>query len=234
VKTGLLVNPGEFPLLIIGLLGGVASGKSLVADQLKALGAGILDGDRAGHEVLLQHEVKQAIYDRWGADVFEKDEISRGNTPHGTSNFSLATSHVNRAALARIVFPPTSAGRAELEQLERITHPRIKLILEQQLASLTAHHVPVAVLDAPVMIKAGWHKLCNIIMFIDAPRVARLERAKRRGWDEAEFDRREAAQEPLELKRSLAQVVVDNSGTPEQTQKQVLKWWESQFPAAAK
>jgi dephospho-CoA kinase len=233
VKTGLLVNPGEFPLLIIGLLGGVASGKSLVADQLKALGAGILDGDRAGHEVLLQNEVKQAIYDRWGADVFESKGTAPASDSLEASKLSLATSQVNRAALARIVFAPTSAGRAELEQLERITHPRIKLILEQQLASLIARHVPVAVLDAPVMIKACWHKLCNVIMYVDAPRAARIERAKRRGWDEAEFDRREAAQEPLDFKKSLAQVVIDNSGTPEQTQKQVLKWWESEFPTTA-
>lgn len=234
MKTGLLANPGEFALLIIGLLGGVASGKSLVADQLQTLGAGILDGDRAGHEVLNQHEVKQAIYDRWGAGVFESNETAPASNALESSKLSLATSRVNRAALARIVFAPTSAGREELEELERITHPRIKIILEQQLASLVARSVPVAVLDAPVMIKAGWHKLCNIIMFVDAPRSARLERAKRRGWNEAEFDRREAAQEPLEYKKSLADVVVDNSGSPEQTQKQVLTWWESQFPPTAK
>ena len=221
-------------MLILGLLGGVASGKSLVADQLKTLGAGILDGDRAGHEVLQQQEVKQVIYDRWGAKVFQSEKASPTSDSNDSSEFSLATSHVNRAALARIVFAPTSTGRADLEQLERITHPRIKLILEEQLASLVARQVPVAVLDAPVMIKAGWHKFCNVILFVDAPRSARLERAKRRGWDEAEFDRREAAQEPLDFKKSLAQVVVDNSGTPEQTQQQVIKWWQSQFPSTTK
>ena len=221
-------------MLILGLLGGVASGKSLVADQLKALGAGILDGDRAGHEVLHQHEVKRAIYDRWGADVFESEVIAPASDPQSTSEFSLAKSHINRAALARIVFAPTSDGREELNQLEQITHPRIKLVLEEQLASLTARKVPLAVLDAPVMIKAGWHKVCDVIMFVESPREARLARAKRRGWNETEFDRREAAQEPLDFKKSLAQVVVDNSGTPEQTQAQVIQWWESQFPERLK
>jgi dephospho-CoA kinase len=232
VKTGQLANPGELPLLILGLLGGVASGKSLVADQLTTLGAGILDGDRAGHEVLQQSEVQRAIFDRWGEEVFEPRAIAPTHEPDGTHSFSQNNRRINRAALARIVFAPTSVGREALNQLEQITHPRIKVILEEQMVSLAARKIPLAVLDAPVMIKAGWHNLCNEIMFVEAPREARLARALRRGWDEAEFDRREAAQEPLEYKKSLAQVVIDNSGSPEQTRKQIISWWETRFPAA--
>jgi len=238
VKTGRPVNPGSYPLLILGLLGGVASGKSLVADQLKSLGAGILDGDQAGHEVLQQTEVKQEIFKRWGAEVFEPDpktqtcEVNAGTETFPTESQVNQASRVNRAALARIVFQPSAAGREALEQLEQITHPRIKLLLERQLSSFRAEGYSLAVLDAPVMIKAGWHKLCNVIMFVDAPHAARLARAKRRGWEEGEFERREAAQESLEYKRSLADVIIDNSGTPEATAIQVNSWWNSQFPPA--
>lgn len=227
MKTGLPANPGNYPLIILGLLGGVASGKSLVADHLKSLGAGILDGDRAGHEVLLTAEVKQEIFNRWGESVFTGEATRDSAAIIPKNENSLQNHQVNRAALAQIVFRPTAEGRADLTQLEQITHPRIKILLEQQLASFRSQGKLLAVLDAPVMIKAGWHKICDTIMFVDAPYAARLERARRRGWSERDFDEREAAQEPLEFKRSLADVTIDNSGTPAATKAQLDTWWQT-------
>ena len=92
---------------VIGILGGVASGKSLVTEQLKQLGAETLDADRFGHEVLREEQVKKALRERWGDAVFDA---------HG---------EVSRPSLAKIVFGPPPHGPKELTELEKITHPRI-------------------------------------------------------------------------------------------------------------
>ena len=192
---------------IIGLLGGIASGKSLVAEQLCQLGAGLLDGDRAGHEVLRLAEIEQLVRDRWGKEVFG---------PEG---------HVDRKRLGRIVFAPSPEGRRELEYLERITHPRIGERLRQQAADLAAQGRAVTVLDAPVMLKAGWDKLCDHIVFVEALQEIRRARAIARGWRQEDIAARESAQEPLAMKRERADSVIDNSGSRQETQAQVERLW---------
>jgi dephospho-CoA kinase len=194
---------------VVGLLGGVASGKSLVARQLCDLGAGLLDGDRAGHEVLRVPEVERLVRRRWGDAVFAAD------------------GHVDRRALARIVFAPPPDGPRELEHLEQITHPKITDRLREQAAVLAAAGMPAAVLDAPVMLKAGWNKFCDSIVFVDASREVRQARAQDRGWSQEEFSAREAAQESLDVKRRLADTIVDNSGSAEATRAQVERLWQS-------
>lgn len=202
---------------IVGLLGGVASGKSLVARQFCELGAGLLDGDRAGHEVLRQAEVIQAARARWGERILGPD------------------GQIDRAALGRIVFPPPQGcgeqlgdeNNAELEFLEQLTHPRIGELLRHEARRLAATGKWLAVLDAAVMLKAGWDRLCDKIVFVDAPREIRLARALERGWSEEEFTAREAAQESLIVKRERADMVIDNSGSPEMTQAQVERLWRT-------
>jgi dephospho-CoA kinase len=203
-------------MIVIGLLGGIASGKSLVAEQFCKLGAGLLDGDQAGHEVLTLPEVKELVRERWGAAVFGPD----GN--------------VDRKALGRIVFDPSPAGRSELEYLERITHPRIGERLRQQAASLAAEGLAVAVLDAPVMLKAGWDAFCDHIVFVEAPEETRRARAMSRGWRQEDIAARETVQEPLATKRQRADFVIDNSGTRDQTQAQVERLWRELTAAPAK
>ena len=83
----------------------------------------------------------------------------------------------------------------------------------------------VIVLDAAVMIKAGWDKKCDQLMFVDAPRQIRLERALERGWTQQEFEVRERSQIPLEQKRQRANIIIDNSGSEEDTGKQVEHFW---------
>ncbi len=212
------VNHGNRQMLVIGIAGGVAAGKSLVADQLKQLGAAVLDGDAAGHATLDEPDVRQAIRDRWGQAVFDDN------------------GHVRRSALAKIVFGPTNtgpppAGPIELEHLEEITHPSIRARLEQQIVELENQATRAAVLDAAVMFKAGWDHFCDKIVFVDAPRSERLRRAVCRGWDADEFDRRESAQLSIEEKRTRADVVIDNSGPPEKTQQQVEEFWNTHVVA---
>lgn len=203
---------GEVNVPIIGLIGGVASGKTLVASELARLGAVVLDADRAGHEVLDEPEVIEALRQRWGEGVLD---------PAG---------RIERRAVGRIVFEPGERGRRELAFLEQTTHPRIGQRLLRQVSGMRAAGARAVVLDAPVMEKSGWYDLCDRIIYVDAPREIRLARARSRGWTEEDYGAREDAQESLEQKRSRADVIIDNSGSPQETREQVERWWQTQFP----
>lgn len=225
---------------VIGLLGGIASGKSFVAELFRQRGAVVLDGDRAGHEVLHDKEVKLAVRDRWGAGVFGPDgEIDRKalaskvfappTAAAGPSSPSALASDASGAGQPSAGDGATSSppGPGELAYLEQLTHPRIAARLAQQVQAAVTSGAPAVVVDAAVMIKAGWDAMCDTIIYVDSPREVRLERARGRGWTEEEFTRREAAQEDLVVKRARADVIIDNAGTPEATSAQVERFWQS-------
>src|SRR5436309_2188032 len=109
---------------IIGLLGGVASGKSFVAEQLRRLGAEVLDADRIGHDVLRLPEVRAAIRNHFGPQVFDSE------------------GEVIRPALAAIVFGPPPDGPQQLAVLESMTHPEIRRRLQLEVERLAATGVP--------------------------------------------------------------------------------------------
>jgi len=199
-------------MILIGILGGVASGKSEVSRRLRSLGAAVLDADCVGHAVLREAEVRQAVQRRWGEAVLD------------------AAGEIDRRKVAEIVFAAAPESRAELTFLEQLTHPLIGQRLQEQLAELHREGVRAAVLDAPVMLKAGWDRMCQRIVFVDAPRDVRLARARQRGWTEADFAAREAAQESLETKRSRADVTLDNSLTRQHLYAQVDRFWRSLDP----
>ncbi len=196
---------------VIGILGGVASGKSLVARQLADLGAGVLDADRAGHEVLRLPRIEAAVRKRFGEAVFGPD------------------GRVDRARLAKVVFAGSPDRTGKRKHLEQLTHPEIGRLLRQQAEALESAGTAVAVLDAPLLLEAGWDRLCERLVFVDVPRQVRLSRATARGWSEEDFAAREGVQESLDLKRGRADAIIDNSGSPEQTQAQVERFWHSLF-----
>jgi dephospho-CoA kinase len=179
----------------LGLIGGIASGKSRVAEELVRLGAVRIDADRFGHQALAAPEVQSALRRRWGSAVFHPD------------------GSVDRPAVARLVFAPGPAGAAELAFLEAQTHPLIESLVVAELTRCRRDGRPLVVLDAPVLLKAGWDRWCDLLVFIDAPRDVRLARAAARGWGPDELDRREALQTPLDEKRRRATLVIDNSGS---------------------
>ncbi len=194
---------------VIGILGGVASGKSLVAAELARLGAGLLDADRAGHEVLRKSRIEAAARKRWGPEVFGADN------------------RIDRAKLAQIVFSTPPEGPRERRYLEQLTHPVIGRVLGGQARTLASAGNVAAVLDAPLILEAGWDRLCDMLVFVDAPRELRLARARERGWNEKDFAAREDVQESLDSKRERADVVVDNSGSLEHTRAQIEQIWHS-------
>ena len=194
---------------LIGLLGGVASGKSFVARQLAAWGAGVLDADRAAHEVLREPATEEAARARWGERVFGPD------------------GRIDRSKLAQVVFSPLPEGAKERAYLEELIHPEVGRRLRAEAGRLAERGTLAAVLDAPLLLEAGWDNLCSSLLFVDAPRSVRVARALARGWTEEDFSAREGAQESLDSKRMRADVIVDNSGTPEETRAQLERFWHS-------
>ncbi|MEX2026557.1 MAG: dephospho-CoA kinase [Pirellulaceae bacterium] len=191
---------------VLGLVGGVASGKSLVASCFRDLGALVLDGDKAGHEVLTEPAVIKQLRQRWGDAILSAD------------------GSVNRRAVAKIVFAP--GGAAELKFLEGISHPRIEARFRLEIkAAREAGNTPAVVLDAALLFDGGWDKLCDVVIFVSVPRDVRTARATSRGWTDADLIAREARQLPLDEKRSKSGYVVDNSGTPDETRVQVAEFW---------
>ena len=194
----------------IGLVGGVASGKSLAARLLVELGAGLLDADQVGHVVLSEDaDVHTALRARWGDSVF---------TPDGTPE---------RRAIARHVFGSDARAAENRAFLENLLHPRIRRRLAALRDQFAAEGTPAVVLDAPLLLEAGWQELCDFVLMIDAPRALRLQRARTRGWSEADFDQREAAQWPIETKRRHANVVIPNDGTAADLRRALSDFWKN-------
>lgn len=193
----------------IGLLGGIASGKSLVARLLAEMGAGLLDADQAGHQALQLPRIMAAARQRWGEKIFGPDGA------------------IDRRKLAQIVFAPGEQGEQERKFLEELTHPVIGRLLAEQAQRFAAEGKKAAVLDAALLLEAGWDKLCKMLVFVDAPLELRHSRALERGWTSQEFLAREAAQLPIEQKRARADLIIDNSATVEYTRAQVERLWQS-------
>ena len=188
---------------IIGVVGGIASGKSHVAQILEHLGARRIDGDQLGHQVLDAPEVQRQLTQRWGDSI-------------------VVDGRANRRAISEIVFQTPT----ELKFLEQTTHPRIQELIEEEISHARQAGENVVIVDAAVMLKAQWAEHCGQILFVDAPRELRQTRALKRGWTREQFEAREAAQLPVEQKRQRAHLVINNSGTLEETFDQVKRLWD--------
>jgi dephospho-CoA kinase len=204
MTTDIFIPPG---IKLIGIVGGIASGKSFVARVLEKFGSGRLDADGAGHEVLRYPEVEAALRTRWGDEVF---------TPDG---------RIDRRALAKRVFGTSATATEDLAYLEQLTHPRIADRLREQAEALIENGKSILILDAPVLLKAGWDRFCTHLLFVDSSLEKRCLRAAERGWKPGELEAREALQEPLAEKRRRADLYVSNDGTAEETESELARLW---------
>ena len=193
---------------VIGLIGGMGSGKSEAAALFARRGARVVSGDEAGHEALRKPEVKAQVVARWGKEVLTKQ------------------GEVDRRKLAGIVFE----NEEERKALEGIVFPWIESRLRQEIAEARLDpQAPLIVLDAAIMLEAGWHDECDRLVFIEAPRETRVARlGQKRGWTAKEVQTREKAQWSLAEKRNHAHDILDNSGSLEDLARQVdellAKW----------
>jgi dephospho-CoA kinase len=189
----------------IGVVGGVASGKSLVSKMLVELGAAVLDADRTGHDVLTEDaQVREAIRQRWGDSALG---------PNG------------RRIIAGYVFGDDSSAATERQFLEDLLHPRIRERLNKLRDEYFAEGKPAVVLDAPLLLEAGWAPICDLILFVDVPDEVRRERGRSRGWTDVDFARREASQWPISKKRCHATNVIPNAGSEDELRTAVRKFW---------
>jgi dephospho-CoA kinase len=186
---------------VIGLIGGIGSGKSRVAALLAERGVRVLSGDEAGHEALRQPDVRARVVERWGPGVLD------------------AAGAIDRRRLAQRVF----GAPAELRALEALVWPWIGRRLREQIASARPDPgVKFILLDAAVLLEAGWNDVCDRIVYVHAPRAVRLRRlAEQRGWSAKEVAAREQAQVSLTDKARRADFALDNSGPPEALARQV-------------
>jgi dephospho-CoA kinase len=188
---------------VIGLVGGVGSGKSAAAAELAALGCAVIDADAIGHQVLRLPEVVRRVQARWGPSVVEH---------------AAAGAAVNREALADVVFNDP----AELAALNDIVWPHIGAQISERIDDLMSRpDVAAVVLDAAVMFEAGWDAVCTHLVFVDAGEQVRRNRAIERGMSERQWRLREKSQIPLDTKRLACQYTVDNSFSVSRLREQV-------------
>jgi dephospho-CoA kinase len=190
---------------VIGLTGGIASGKSSVASLLRAFGADVLDSDAIVHDLLRRGKrTREEIRRIFGESVME------GET-------------VDRAALGRLVFANPSKRR----QLEALLHPQVKRILTRRLRELAPEEKPVVFIEVPLLYEADWADWMDEVWLVYAPPdVQRARLIARTGMTVEEAESRLAAQWPWEEKRRRATRVIDNSGDWLSTQAQVASLCE--------
>lgn len=192
-------------MFLIGLTGGIGSGKSTVASRLKTLGARIVDADKIAREIVEPGEPALAEL----AEAFD-----------GVLN---ADGSLNRAELARQAFAAPDAT----EKLNSITHPRIRERTLERFAEARTDGVPVLVYDMPLLIENGEYKKMDHVLVVDAADEIRIDRlVNSRGLEEEDARRRIAAQISREERLAAADSVVDNSGTRDQLLQQVDTFWE--------
>jgi dephospho-CoA kinase len=203
-------------IYLIGLTGNIACGKSTVLELLRERGAQVLDADRVTHELQAPGQpVYRAIVDAFGPGILP--------APGGP---------IDRRALGAIVF----ADPAALRRLEQIVHPAVRERIMAWLASVgdgknqlptPISQLPVAVIDAIKLLEGGWKQVCDAIWVVTCPPEQQLARLiATRGMREDEARARIAAQPPQADKVAQADVVIDNSGTLEDTRRQVDAAWQ--------
>jgi dephospho-CoA kinase len=209
-------------MLKVGLTGGIASGKSVVGEMLAALGARLVQADWIAHQLMLPGEpVYNEVVRHFGGGILNPD-LS-----------------VNRAKLAEAAFGlaapsavPSSVVPSRIEELNRIVHPAVIRSQEEWMEEMARQDAQaVAVVEAALIIEAGAAKRFDRLIVVtcgEEQRIARFATRQKLEFDAArrEVERRMAAQLPETEKIKVADYVVDNSRSLEQTREQVRQVWE--------
>ena len=192
-------------MLLVGLTGNIASGKSTVAALLREHGATLIDADILARKAVERDTpAYREIVRRWGNGVLSPDGV------------------LDRGALRRQVF----ADRLQLEELNRIIHPEVTRMRDRLVAEARARGDRIVVCDIPLLFERRLTEEFDRIVLVDAPRPVRLERLVRdRALHETEAMDMITAQMPAELKRARANFVIDNVGTREELEQAVARVW---------
>ncbi|HEX7901392.1 MAG TPA: dephospho-CoA kinase [Planctomycetota bacterium] len=170
--------------LVVGLAGGVGSGKSTVAALFRKWGARVVDADVLGHRLLDAPRVRARLVRLFGPGLL------RGR-------------RIDRRALAVEAF----RSRRSVERLNRTVHPAILRAIRSEIRRARS----LVVLDAALLYETGADALCDRVVYVDVPRAERARRVRSRGWAPGELARRERFQRPPAYKRKRADYVIDNA-----------------------
>ena len=190
--------PSSKKPIVLGLLGGIASGKSTVAGALQAEGFVLIDADRIAKDLLQTPEVQGALLNHFGKKIFHSN------------------GEVDKKKLADLVFEEQS----EREFLEKLLHPMIRSQILEKLKQAGQEDKPT-VLDAPLLLEGGLYRLCDVCLFIHTPGELRQRRALARGMDLQDWAAREAIQAPLAKKREVSHYEIENSEGKQRTFEEV-------------
>ncbi len=196
---------------VIGLTGGIASGKSLVSEVLRdEYEATVISGDELGHQAYLPDtDAWKDILARWGDDLMNPD-----------------TREIDRRKLGAIVF----ADPEELKALNEITWPRIRTLAENRIAELRESGVKIAVLEAAIMIEAGWTDMCDELWVTQASEADAISRLQsRNNLTEEQAKQRINAQLSNEARADEADVLLQNTGTIEELRIRVGELWHARI-----
>ncbi len=192
-------------MFIIGLTGGIASGKSTISSMLGKLGAIIIDADKIGHEAYQPHTVVwNDVVEAFGREILkENDEI-------------------DRPKLGSIVFRDPEA----MQRLNAIMHPRMFDMMKQRLEKLKQEGVRVAVIEAAILIEANWTPLVDEVWVVYVPEDVAIQRLiARNGLSPEQARARVKSQMPIDDKAKLADVVVDNNRSLAEVEVEVRNLW---------
>lgn len=196
-------------MIVLGIVGAPAGGKSTVAERLVELGATWINADRIAKEVLERPDVQDDLKQHYGATIVDKD------------------GKVDRVRLAALVFGDDDASHRRLDYLESRIHPETKKIITSQLFRCERRGDPVAILDVPLLYKSSWDRSCDEIWCVDADENIRIERARTRGWTPEQLQAREKKQLDIAEKKRLSTRFILNNGTRTELNETISTLWSS-------
>ncbi|MGD9714571.1 MAG: dephospho-CoA kinase [Thermomicrobiales bacterium] len=198
-----LIGSAPEPILI-GVTGNIGCGKSTVTSELARLGATIIDADLVYHDLIQPGTLLWSrILERFGKSI------------------ALPDGRIDRRALGSIVFSDPKA----LIQLESLTHPAIRAEVLRRVHDATT---PVVAVSAVKLIEGGWKEICDVIWLVTCTEENQRSRlSESRQLSSADVDARLSAQPRIEAKLKLADVIIDNSGTLEETHAQIHRAWKA-------
>lgn len=184
--------PYDGPPVVIGLAGGIASGKSTVATVLGDMGFHVIDVDSQAKSALQQPQVRDQLVSLWGDSILNE------------------SSTIDRTAIAALV----TKDPAKRRTLEEVVRPWVRMNRDRALAQAHAAGKTGVVLDAPQLFETSQNAECDLVIFVEAPGPQRIARAADRGWTQEHHAKRESAQLSIDEKRRRSHAIIVNDSSP--------------------